>query len=1108
MGVKETSYYGTLESFLNSIGSELKPNVRAIINTKSLGAGIPDGGLFTKDQFSKNQEELEDFIATPPSRGVIEVKGTSDNVETIAKSAQVKKYLEKYGQVLVTNYFQFILLSLNKNKEPEFLERYSLAVTENEFWTKCDKPKEFCKEHEEEITRYLMRVMLHAAPLTEPKDVAWFLASYACDARNRIEKIDLPALEDVKVALEESIGVSFSEKKGDHFFRSTLIQTIFYGIFSSWVLYNKDKGAKSDKYDWRLAGWHLKVPMIKGLFDRIANPSQLGRLGIVELLDYTATVLNRIETVSFFEKFEETEAVLYFYEPFLEAFDPELRKEMGVWYTPKEVIHYMVEKIDSALRNDLKIKRGLADPNVYILDPACGTGAYLVEVLKRIDKTLKAEGADALTGEDLKEAATKRIFGFEILPAPYVVSHLQIGILLQSLGSGILTENDRVGVYLTNALTGWEPPKEKGKQIVAFPELQNEKDAAEQVKREKPILVVLGNPPYNGFAGISPKEEGGLVTPYKEGLISKWKIKKFNLDELYVRFLRIAEKRIMNQGQGIICYISSFTYTHKESFVVMRERFFKNFNSIYIDNLNGDSRETGKKTPDGKPDPSVFSTKYNKAGIKVGAAIGLFIKNKDVKTNANVYFREFWGANKTKDLVENISKEIIPYEKKSPSESSLFSFRYDVKPSDYNNWISIDQLSRIAPLQGLDEDRKFDLISLDDEILASKMQKYFNKETTIESLKPELPGLTSDSSSFNAKLARKKLLEEDIFKIDSIKNYYLRAFDKRYCYYSNINPLWKRSRPELKSQLFSDNSFLISRKSSTADKEGVPFYFTKSLFARDSIKGHATAIPFKIKMDTAKHETLSAFEEIIENISPIALDYLKSLNEIEASKLWLNVIAIGFSTDYLKENQDSIKRSYPKIPFPNDKNILITSADLGEKISHLLNTEIEVEGVTSNPSDIFKIIGVITKIDNKDGQNIDLSLNANWGNQTSSGIMPGTGKYIERSFTLDEYASFKLSGYQDKQIDELFGNTTYDVYINENAIWKNIPSKTWQYHIGGYQVLKKWLSYRENSIIGRALKKDEAREITNIARRISAILLMGELLNKNYSNIKSKPYEW
>jgi predicted helicase len=161
----------------------------------------------------------------------------------------------------------------------------------------------------------------------------------------------------------------------------------------------------------------------------------------------------------------------------------------------------MVARVDTVLREELNLPDGLADKNVYVLDPCCGTGSYLVEVLKRIHETLKQRGEDALIASDLKDAAQNRVFGFEILPAPFVVAHLQIGLLLQNFGAPLAEKgSERIGVFLTNALTGWEPPKEPKKRLL-FPELQEERDAAEHVKRDTPILVILGNPPYNGFAG-------------------------------------------------------------------------------------------------------------------------------------------------------------------------------------------------------------------------------------------------------------------------------------------------------------------------------------------------------------------------------------------------------------------------------------------------------------------------------------------------------------------------------------------------------------------------------------------------------------------------------
>ena len=207
------------------------------------------------------------------------------------------------------------------------------------------------------------------------------------------------------------------------------------------------------------------------------------------------------------------EAVPYFYEPFLEAFDPELRKQLGVWYTPPEVVRYMVARVDKALKDDLDIPDGLAAENVYVLDPCCGTGAYLAEVLHRIAVNLEGQGLGALTGARVKQAATERVFGFEIMPAPFVVAHLQVGLTMQKLDAPLADDGtERVGVFLTNALTGWEPRTTKP---LPFPELEEERDRAERVKQETPILVILGNPPYNGYAGMAVDEERELSEAYR-----------------------------------------------------------------------------------------------------------------------------------------------------------------------------------------------------------------------------------------------------------------------------------------------------------------------------------------------------------------------------------------------------------------------------------------------------------------------------------------------------------------------------------------------------------------------------------------------------------------
>jgi N-6 DNA Methylase len=270
------------------------------------------------------------------------------------------------------------------------------------FWAAAAHPVKTARDHAVHFDEFIRRVLMNAAPLTRPEDIAWFLASYARDAFKTVEKKDASALKPLRDALEAALGIKFEGSKGDHFFKSTLVQTLFYGVFSAWVIASKEDKAS---FDWKTAGYVLTVPMIRTLFAEVANPVRLGALGVSKVLDRTGEALNRVDKTAFFKSFESGHAVQHFYEPFLRAFDPELRKDLGVWYTPPEIVRYMVERVDRVLRTELGLPDGLADKNVYVLDPCCGTGAYVVEVLRKIERTFRDRGADALIGEDLKEIA-------------------------------------------------------------------------------------------------------------------------------------------------------------------------------------------------------------------------------------------------------------------------------------------------------------------------------------------------------------------------------------------------------------------------------------------------------------------------------------------------------------------------------------------------------------------------------------------------------------------------------------------------------------------------------------------------------------------------------
>lgn len=432
--VAETSFYPALSILLNEIGKTLKPKVRCFLTIANRGAGLPDGGFFTPDQFQKSTD-AEPKQGQLPARGVLEVKGPADDVREIARSEQIARYVNEYGLVLVTNYRDFLLLGRDAQGNGLPMEGFTLADTESAFWAAAAHPQVAAREQGERFCEYVKRVMLSVAPLTAPQDVAWFLASYARDAKARVENHkDLSALAAVRNALEEALGMKFTGEKGEHFFRSTLVQTIFYGVFSAWVLWHRERPCRSDTFDWRVSAWSLRVPFIRALYDEVATPSKLGPLGLVEVLDWTAGALNRVNRAAFFQRFQDEHAVQYFYEPFLEAFDPELRKELGVWYTPPEIVQYQVARVDTVLREELGLADGLADPNVVVLDPCCGTGAYLVEVLRKIAETEEARWGDALVAYQVRKASMERVFGLETRPLPLLIANLAVCQLIHQMG--------------------------------------------------------------------------------------------------------------------------------------------------------------------------------------------------------------------------------------------------------------------------------------------------------------------------------------------------------------------------------------------------------------------------------------------------------------------------------------------------------------------------------------------------------------------------------------------------------------------------------------------------------------------------------------------------
>lgn len=1108
-GTKERSYYPALADLLNALGQDLKPKVICLSDLANTGAGHPDFGLYAANQVQKGEPRKGQL----PERGVIEMKGVADETWLTADTKQVSKYFGAYRLVIVSNVRDFLIIGEGPNGEATKLEGFRLAPNAKAFWDMVATPRKSAEHIGRAFGEYLKRALTLSVALREPKDVAWFLASYARDALQRVEEAgNLPALANVRASLEQALGVTFDADKGDHFFRSTLVQTLFYGVFSAWVLWAREVPRTSPKFDWKLATWHLKVPFIRTLFQQIASPAHLQPLRLVEVLDWTAATLNRVDVPEFFKRFNDADAVQFFYEPFLEAFDPELRKELGVWYTPNEVVTYMVARVDKALRDDLGIEDGLASERVYVLDPCCGTGAFLGAVLKRIEASLEAKGLGGLKGQMVKQAALKRVFGFEIMPAPFVVAHLQVGLTLQAMGATFDdTSDERAGIFLTNALTGWEPHVTKP---LPFPELEEERSRADKVKQSAPILVVIGNPPYNGFAGVTEgREERALTDAYKR----PQKVRKpegQGLNDLYVRFFRMAERRIVQTmtvqkqnllddptvtwvdgGEGIVCFISNYSWLDGLSFTAMRERYLEAYDAIRIDCLNGDKYKTGKTTPDGAPDPSIFSTEHNREGIQVGTAIATLIRKQQHTPAAAVGFRHLWGTTKRQELLDTAEADAATlYQPVTPPLELGLPFVNASVFTGYFDWIAIKDIFPIT-FSGVQTRRDAFLVSPDTEELEKRLSHYLSNVYSDADFFKFYPDMGKETAQYNPIETRRKVQS---IGVDSTKilDYFYRPFDGRKLIWSAHSDLLGRPSSDYVEALPPNElQMVIPRAQRKAFSRPLVTFRVGDLNAMD---GGASFIPQKIKEHNSKEFVLNLAEGVKKTIlsgggNP---DFLMH-----------HTISILHSPQYKIDNETAMRTDWPRIPIPKFAYTIEQSAKIGVEIGGLLNPETPAPGVstgTLRPG--LRVMGLPSKQGGAAIETADLALTAGWGSTQSAGggaiVMPGRGLTRARDYTPAERTALEAEAQaQGMTLDtllSLIGTRTLDVHLNADTFWSNVPEKVWDYALGGYQVIKKWLSYREQGVLGRPLKPDEAAYVSQMVRRIAAILMMGPALDANY----------
>ena len=565
---------------------------------------------------------------------------------------------------------------------------------------------------------------------------------------------------------------------------------------------------------------------------------------------------------------------------------------------------------------------------------------------------------------------------------------------------------ERAGVFLTNALTGWEPRTTKP---LPFPELEEERDRAERVKQERPILVILGNPPYNGFAGMAVEEERELSEAYR----STKRVRRpegQGLNDLYVRFFRMAERRIAEKtGRGVICFISNYSWLDGLSFTGMRERYFEAFDAIRIDCLNGDKYKTGKVAPDGSPDPSIFSTEGDPVGIQVGTAIATLVRKADHMPAGEVGLRHLWGQAKPAELTATAEAEPgALYEGIVPVLPLGLPFVRTAVSDEWFNWPPLPDLFPVS-FPGVKTSRDGFLVDVDLDRLRARVADYFDAALNHEEIAQRYPGAMKTTARFDARAVRDTLLARGGPDEAGFVRFAYRPFDIRWLYWEADTKLLDEKRADYRPHVFEGNLWLEAREREA--KEDFSRGTLVRCLADNFGNGLSSFFPLWLIDDTESAGRRS-------NLSGTARRYLDRLGA-SVEDLFYHILAVLHDPPYRESNAGALRMEWPRIPLPGWPDgaaegaaaMLAESAARGRDLAALLDPETPVLGVTQVPLRLeIAAIAVPTATDERNMTGDDFALTAGWGHLgQGNAVMPGQGRAVERAHTLEERAAMRCT---------------------------------------------------------------------------------------------------
>lgn len=1019
----EPSYYPDLKKLLVTYLEEKGRVPNITVNPKKTSAGMPDFTI-------RRGHELIGYIeAKDPKYEDLDDLPARD-------TEQLERYKDKLPNLILTNYFDFWLW---RKEEKRWIKKVRIGMPRVFNSLRIAPPA----QKEDEFFDLLAAFFNFYIP---ERKTAQSLAEELAGRAQLLPSYIIDLLSDNKDEEIDRIYKSFTEflipdlSKED--FADIYAQTITYGLFTARLLTKNGRGFNRFEAQGLLP---KNLPILYYTFNLISSSA------LPESIEWLVTEITTVLANADMEQITkeltlrkgEDDPFIHFYEDFLAAYDPKKKKGRGVYYTPFPVVSYITQSINQILkdRNHFNLEGGFANKNVTSLDFASGTLTFPVNAIKiGLSEFSKWNPDLGGTSGLIKNHILKNFYAFEILMAPYVLGHLKASLILREYGYNFDSsdKDDRFNLFLTNTLD-FDPVKESNQPFTFY--LSEEGKSALSVKKDKTILVVMGNPPYKKHSinkTAFTEKEMGL---YKEDVKDEQNIQPLSDD--YIKFIRFAHWKIEQIKKGVIGIITNNSYLYGLIHRGMRKKLLESFNEIYILNLHGDTN-VGEVGPNGERDQNVFD-------IKQGVAIALLVKLKDKIPGelGKLYYQELWGSRESKySFLNNYKWESTSWQTIQPNNKNFFFCPVKTN-KNYENFTSVSSIFNEFS-SGIVTGRDDLFINISKDSLKAKMFQLFDKNESDDIVKTYCD-LTNPSGI-------KILSKRKGYSFDGTKilTYFYRPFDLRYIYFEP--KIFERARFDISRNLLEENLALVTSRLTARQvfNNVIVIDSISDYKLGDSTRG-SYVFPLYLynmtnKSQSSHHQqTLlddnSGSENPVDNkrvpniksefIELITVSYKSSSKPID---IFNYIYAILFSDIFRHQYAEDLRKDFPKIPFTSKSDLFLKLAKLGENLIsfHLL-------------------------------KNV------------------GLNKPISRFFGKDsEYVEDKIV-YKDGKI-----------YVNESQYFDNVQQEVWDYCIGGYPVLDRWLKERS----GKHLDENDIRHVCKVITAISKTLEIQKEVDKLYPEVE------